>query len=435
MKRFRRPYLNIVGNWKIVYAISSTIFVVAIIALFARGLNFGIDFTGGTELTVKTNSGATISKIRSTTGKFGYADAQIQSTGDNTFVIRVPELKDQQKTKLVDGLAKDIGIQKDKSGNYIVNVNDVGPGWGAQVSRQAIIGLAMFLVAVIIYISLRFEFKMAITAIEEIVHDFVITIGIYALLGFEVTPATVIAVLTILGYSLYDTIVIFDRIKENSDQLTRQSRKTYSDTVNESVNEVLVRSINTSLVTLIPIVSILLFGGTTLKEFALPLFIGILSGTYSSIILAPPILAQWKETEPKYRTYREQIERGRSKGASTKGSTVAKSAKAPDAKVANKPAAAKQKSAAGGQAQNKAGKAPAQKAQAAQAGPKPKPKSTTPKPDEAQGAGDKAGAIAGDKPKPKQKPPAQKAAQPTSKNLAKSRTKGPGSGKKKKKKK
>ena len=433
MKRFHRPYLNIVSNWKIIYAISSIIFIVAIIALFTRGLNFGIDFTGGTELTVKANSGATISKVRSTTGKLGYADAQIQSTGGNTFVIRVPELKDQQKTKLIDGLAKDVGVQKDKSGNYIVNVNDVGPGWGAQVSRQAIIGLAIFLVAVIIYISLRFEFKMAMTAIIEIVHDFVITIGIYALLGFEVTPATVIAVLTILGYSLYDTIVIFDRIKENSDQLTRQSRKSYSDTVNDSVNEVLVRSINTSLVTLVPIVSILLFGGATLKEFALPLFIGILSGTYSSIILAPPILAQWKETEPKYRAYRDRADRSATARAASATGTGAKriAAKGATPNQQSKPAAVKQKAASG---QGKGAKAPAQKTQQG-ARPKPKPVNA-PKVAGAEGGAQKEGVVAGgEAPKPKQKPPAPKAAQPTSKNLAKSRTKGPGSGKKKKKKK
>ncbi len=433
MKRFRRPYLNIVGNWKIIYVISSIIFIVAIIALFTRGLNFGIDFTGGTELTVKANSGATIAKVRSITGKLGYADAQIQSTGGNTFVIRVPELKDQQKTKLIDALAKDVGVQKDKTGNYIINVNDVGPGWGAQVSRQAIIGLAIFLVAVIIYISLRFEFKMAITAIIEIVHDFVITIGIYALLGFEVTPATVIAVLTILGYSLYDTIVIFDRIKENSDQLTRQSRKSYSDTVNDSVNEVLVRSINTSLVTLVPIVSILLFGGATLKEFALPLFIGILSGTYSSIILAPPILSQWKETEPKYRAYRDRADRSAAARAASATGTGAKgiAAKGATANQQGKPAAAKQKSAPG---QGKGAKAPAPKTQQG-ARPKPKPV-TAPKVAGAGVGAQKEDAVTGgEAPKPKQKPPAQKAAQPTSKNLAKSRTKGPGSGKKKKKKK
>jgi len=243
----------------------------------------------------------------------------------------------------------------------------------------------------------------------------------------------VIAVLTILGYSLYDTIVIFDRIKENSDQLTRQSRKSYSDTVNDSVNEVLVRSINTSLVTLVPIVSILLFGGATLKEFALPLFIGILSGTYSSIILAPPILAQWKETEPKYRAYRDRADRSATARAASATGTGAKriAAKGATPNQQSKPAAVKQKAASG---QGKGAKAPAQKTQQG-ARPKPKPVNA-PKVAGAEGGAQKEGVVAGgEAPKPKQKPPAPKAAQPTSKNLAKSRTKGPGSGKKKKKKK
>jgi preprotein translocase subunit SecF len=197
----------------------------------------------------------------------------------------------------------------------LLGVSDVGPGWGGQVSRQALIAVLVFILAIMVYISIRFEFKMAVTAIIEITHDLIITIGVFALSGREVTPATVIAVLTILGYSLYDTIVVFDRIKENADLLTRQSRKTYSDVVNDSVNQVLARSINTSLTTLIPIVSILIFGGATLQAFAFPLFIGVFAGTYSSIILAPPILSIWKETEPKYKAYREQAERRQTRDA------------------------------------------------------------------------------------------------------------------------
>lgn len=413
MKLPSRPYLNIVGHWKIWYAISGVIFIVSVIALFTSGLNFGIDFTGGTEITVKTRSGASISKIRGVTGKFGYGGAQIQASGAGTYIIRVPELSDEKEAELVAALDKDVGLQKDAGGKFIVDVKDVGPGWGAQVSRQAIIAFAVFILAILLYISLRFEFKMAITAIIEVFHDFIITIGVYALLGREVTPATVIAVLTILGYSLYDTIIIFDRIKENADKLTRQSKKTYSDTINDSVNQVLVRSINTSLTTLIPIVCILLFGGETLKAFAFPLFLGVLAGTYSSIILAPPILAQWKETEPKYKAYRERVDRGQGKG----GPAGAAAKKAPVA-VSKKPAGAKSGPAAG-----KPGKKPA-------SAPRPKP-SAAPKP-----AAEKAGDASALEPKPKPKAPAAvKGAQPTSKSLAKSRTKGPGGGKKKKKKK
>ena len=430
-KRWTRPYLNIVPHWKIWYAISAVMLAVSIVALLTGGLNFGIDFTGGTSITVKTESPTSIADIRAVTGRFGYGAAQIQSSPGNTYVIRVPELEDQEREDLIAELDKDIGLAKDGDGNLIVDVKDVGPGWGARVSRQAIIAFLVFILAILVYISFRFEFKMAVTAIIEVLHDFIITIGVYALLGFEVTPATVIAVLTILGYSLYDTIVVFDRVKENADQLTRQSRKTYSQTVNDSLNQMLVRSINTSLTTLTPIVCVLLFGGETLRAFALPLFLGVVSGTYTSIVLSPPILAQLKETEPKYRAYREQVERGKGKGqgaAKPASGKAAAGAAAPSGKKKQQSAQAKKKA------------APVAKP-ASKPVPKPKPVSG---PGTAAGGktspgstGEKAGEAPGDvpKPKPKQKPPGGKAAAPTSKNLAKSRTKGPGSGKKKKKKK
>ncbi len=430
----RRPYLNIVGHRRIWYAISALIFVIALVAIFTRGLNFGIDFTGGTELTLKTRPGVTISTIRDVTGRFGYSDAQIQSAGGNTYIVRVPELTDRKKAELINGLGSQAGVEKDARGQYVIDVKDVGPGWGAQVSKQAVIALAVFIAAIMVYISFRFEFKMAVTAIIEILHDFVITTGIYALFGLEITPATVIAVLTILGYSLYDAIVIFDRVKENADQLTRQSKKTYSQTVNDSVNQVLVRSLNTSLTTLIPIVAILLFGGATLKAFALPLFIGVLSGTYSSIILAPPILSQWKETEPKYKAYRERVERGRVKGA-VPVQAVKKTQQAARAPGGKAPA----KAAAAVKAQPKAGAQPKAKAKTQ---PQPKAK-TQPQPKAAQQPKAKAATAqrpgeaepdGAPRPKPKPKQAVGRPAQPTSKSQAKSRTKGPGSGKKKKKK-
>lgn len=417
-----RFYLNVVGHWKIWYAISVVVFVVALVSLFTRGLNFGIDFTGGTELTVKTEPGTTIEVVRGVTAEFGYRDAKIQSAPDNTFIIRVPELAEEERAELTEALGRDARALKDAEGAYVIDVKDVGPGWGAQVSRQAVIALAVFLVAVLVYISFRFEFKMAVTAIIETVHDAVITVGIYALFGLEVTPATIIAVLTILGYSLYDTIVVFDRIKENADQLTRQSRKTYSQVVNDSVNQVIVRSMNTSLTTLIPIVAILLFGGATLKAFAFPLFIGVLSGTYSSIIICPPILSQLKETEPKYKAYRERAERAQVKGA-VPVEAVGKPERTPAEQAA--PGAARGRKTAGQ-------KAPGQKA-----GARPQPKAARQAKSGAEAAApraDRTGPDGAAKPKPKPKPAKSGPARPTSKSQAKSRTKGPGSGKKKKKK-
>src|SRR5207249_5275573 len=170
-------------------------------------------------------------------------------------------------------------------------INDVGATWGAQISKKAVQGLIVFLILVTIYIPLRFEWKMAVSALIALAHDLIITAGIYALVGREVTPETVIAILTILGYSLYDTVVIFDKVKENTESVALVAKETYSGVVNMSLNQTLMRSVNTSLVVLFPIGALLLFGGQTLKDFAFALFIGVASGTYSSIFVAAPILA------------------------------------------------------------------------------------------------------------------------------------------------
>ncbi len=282
------------------FALSAVVIIVSVISLLTRGLNFGIDFTGGIEFELKCKPKTTLEQIRSTLAEFGYANAKIQRGEEGRFIIRTPELKAGERGKIIESLKKKAGVLE------VLQVNEVGPGWGAQVSRQAVIALVVFLFAILVYISIRFEFKMAICAILALFHDVLVTVGVYSIVGRQVNPATVIAVLTILGYSLYDTIVVFDRVKENADELTRQSGMTYSDMVNNSVNQTLTRSLNTSLTTLVPIVTILLFGGATLKDFAFALFVGVIAGTYSSIFFASTLLAIWKETEPKYRAYRER---------------------------------------------------------------------------------------------------------------------------------
>ncbi len=185
----------------------------------------------------------------------------------------------------------------------------VGSEWGKEISRKAIISLVVFLAIILVYISFRFEFKMSVPAIVALVHDTIITVGVYALTRRQVTPATVIAFLTILGYSLYDTIVVFDRISENVNLMDASGRRTYSEVVNESVNQTMMRSIGTTLTTLLPIFTILLFGGETLKDFAFALFIGVILGSASSIFIAPEILALWKETEPRYAAIRSKAEK------------------------------------------------------------------------------------------------------------------------------
>ncbi len=192
-----------------------------------------------------------------------------------------------------------------------ISVSEVGPSWGQQVSREALLALVFFFLAVSLYLTLRFEFKMAMAAIAAVVHDILITVGVYAVTGYEVTPATVIAFLTILGFSLYDTVVVFDKIKENTPQLTTVKGLTYTSMANRSLNQVLMRSLNTSFVALLPVTSLLvvgvgLEGALALRDFGLALFIGLMIGTYSSIFVATPLLVSWKEREPRYRALAER---------------------------------------------------------------------------------------------------------------------------------
>jgi preprotein translocase subunit SecF len=193
-----------------------------------------------------------------------------------------------------------------------IAVTAVGPRWGQQISEQALRGLVVFLVLVVLYIALRFEWRMALAAFVTLLHDIIVTVGVYAVVGFDVSPASVIALLTILGYSLYDTVVIFDRVTEDTKQLVSTSTMTYGETANHAVNEVLVRSISTSLTSLLPVASLLFIGGNllgadTLTDLALALFIGMAIGTYSSIFVATPLLVFLKERQPRYAELREKI--------------------------------------------------------------------------------------------------------------------------------
>jgi preprotein translocase subunit SecF len=235
-------------------------------------------------------------------------DATIQTVGSD---LRVEAKASTQATTttVTDELAKLTGSSIDK-----VSVTSVGPTWGHQISSKAERALVVFLIAIFAFIWIRFsEWKMSVAAIVALVHDILVTVGVYAVFGFPVSPATVVAFLTILGYSLYDTVVVFDKIDENTRGLAQSGRMTYSDTVNLSMNQVLMRSINTSLVAILPVFSILiigsqLLGATTLREFGLALFVGLLTGAYSSIFIASPVLAVVKEREQRYATIRQRIE-------------------------------------------------------------------------------------------------------------------------------
>jgi preprotein translocase subunit SecF len=237
---------------------------------------------------------------------FGRENAEVQIVGADQISIRTTALTDlsaQERTQLFEALASQAGITPDE-----ISAQVVGPTWGEQISRQALIGLVVVLLAITLYITLRFEWKMALGAMVAMLHDVVITAGVYALTGREVSPATVIAILTILGFSLYDTVVIYDKVKENTESTALLGKDTYEGVANASMNQVLMRSVNTSLVVILPILSLLLFGGATLKDFAFAMLIGVATGAYSSIFIATPILVVLKEREPRYQQLRARLE-------------------------------------------------------------------------------------------------------------------------------
>jgi len=288
---------DFIGRKGIWFALSTAVIAVGIAALIIKGLAFGIEFKGGTLFQVKFAKPVTVAQVRAAVRPLGLGDSTIQRTGGKRSVfVRTSELsvakQAQVKAALVALGAEDFLIQ------------GVGASWGARLTRGTLVALLVSLLVVLGFIAARFEFKMGVAAVIALVHDVLVALGLYALVGREVTTSTVAAFLTILGYSLYDTIVIFDRVRENTPGL---KTKTYSDMINESVNQSLRRSINTSLTSIIPVASLLLFGGETLKDFAFALLVGLVSGAYSSIFIASPILAIWKEGEPKYAALRKKL--------------------------------------------------------------------------------------------------------------------------------
>ena len=307
---------DFVGRRNRWFAMSLAIIILGLVFLGVRGLNFGIDFKGGTNWEVPAK-GITVAQARTAAGSVGALNANVQtvkgSTGTN---IRVQaNVKPGDVTRVSHALATLAHTNDDA-----VSVNSVGPTWGRDISQKAIRALIAFFAAVFTFIAFRFQWKMALAAIVAVIHDILITVGVYAIFGFDVTPATVIAILTILGYSLYDTVVVFDKVDENTRGLAASGRMTYSDTVNLSMNQVLMRSLNTSLVAILPIASVLVvgdlfLGATTLKEFGLALFVGLITGAYSSIFVAAPILAILKEREPRYASIRARLEQRGGAGA------------------------------------------------------------------------------------------------------------------------
>ncbi len=294
------------GAWRW-FIVSGVALALCLGSLAIRNLNLSLDFTGGTSITAPNPAGADISEVRAALGSPG-GTALIQLIDDGAAVrVRTEAIDLETERELVRALVSVTGTEID-----LTDVESVGPTFGAQIAGRALQALGVFLAVVVVFISIRFEWKMALGAIAALLHDLILTAGAYSLLGFEVTPATVVAVLTILGYSLYDTVVVYDKIRENISE--DRDRSTYSALVDRSMNQVLMRSINTSLTSLLPVGALLfigsaLLGAGTLREFALALFVGIGAGTYSSIFIAAPILALWKERETEWSRRRYRVER------------------------------------------------------------------------------------------------------------------------------
>jgi SecD/SecF fusion protein len=285
----RRRYL-----W---FAISGTIIVIAIGALATKGLNLGIDFKGGTQVTFTTAQPVSLSTVRTEAAKIATAPVVqgrgkvVGAEGYKSFQLRMRTLKPAQISQLTNDLKARYGQ------NISIGSQVVSSSFGKQLARAAITAILFSLLLIVLYIAIRFDYKFAVPVIIALLHDIVITVGVYSLTGREVTNSTVAAVLTVLGYSIYDTIIIFDRIRENALLMRRSS---FAAITNISLWETIRRSLATTFITLLPIVSLLLFGGATLKDFAFALLIGITSGAYSSIFIAAPLLTSWKEREPEY---------------------------------------------------------------------------------------------------------------------------------------
>src|SRR5580700_702022 len=300
---------DFVGRQRRWYTISAAILLISIVALFARGLDFSVDFKGGAVFQFSAPA-ATQTQVQDTVSHTGVSGAVVQQLtgklGNKSWQVQTNSLTSQETTTVENALTSQLGATQ-------MSTNFVGASWGSQITTKAVQALITFLIVIVLYLSIAFEWKMAVAAFVALIHDLVIATGVYALTGLQVSPATVIGLLTILGYSLYDTVVVFDKVRENTAGLLGGARSTYSQAANLALNQTLVRSINTSLIALLPVtailvVSIALLGANNeLEELALVLFVGMLSGTYSSIFIATPVLADLKEREPQYQALAKRV--------------------------------------------------------------------------------------------------------------------------------
>ncbi|GAA1728731.1 protein translocase subunit SecF [Aeromicrobium alkaliterrae] len=305
-----RISIDFVGRRMVWYLVSAVLMIGSAAGLGVHGLERGIDFKGGVEFTaqVSTANAATVDDLREAavdTGLDAASAPVVNTSGDSTIRLQTGALSQDETSQVVEAL-KGAGASE-------VSQNLVGPSWGTEVAKKALTGLIVFLVIVVLFIWAYFrEWRMSVAAMVALAHDIVITVGVYAWSGFEVTPATVTGFLTILGYSLYDTVVVFDKVRENTRGIASSTTRIYSEQANLAVNQTLVRSINTSITALLPVGALLVvgvgvLGSGPLKDLALALFVGMAVGTYSSIFIATPLAAQLKERDPAVRAHTEKV--------------------------------------------------------------------------------------------------------------------------------
>jgi preprotein translocase subunit SecF len=351
--------INFVGRQRLWYLMSGVIVIVSALAVAIRGLNFSLEFKGGSSFTFPATGSTTADEISRVVTQAGGGDSTVQFTSGtlhqwtvqtSTLTTSGAQNVTSSAQKVATALEHAFNVAQSK-----MSIQVVGPTWGGQITSKAFEALIIFLIVIVIYLSIAFEWRMAFAGFVALVHDIIITIGVYALTGFTVSPTSVIGLLTILGYSLYDTVVVFDKVRENTAGLLTTQKSNYSDAANLALNQTLVRSINTSLTALLPVASILfvgagLLGAGTLKDLSLVLFVGMLSGTYSSIFIATPLLADLKERQPEYRDLAAKVARRVSGGRSAQrsGDATATEAVSTSAASSTGPAATARGAAAAG---------------------------------------------------------------------------------------
>ncbi|MER7587451.1 protein translocase subunit SecF [Micromonospora sp. NPDC127501] len=326
--------LNIVGRRKLWFGVAGVLVLIAILSFSIRGFSLGIEFAGGNSFQVPASVGTLDDAEREVnsalaaenTGVTVATTQKVGGPGGDSYELRTPQLTVEQANSVKAQIAEDLGISADQ-----ISSNQVSEAWGSQVTERAVLGLVIFIALVMVYLILRFEWRMAVAAVASLITNLILTAGIYSLVGFEVTPSTIIGFLTILGFALYDVVVVFDKVQENTRGITANNNQTYGEASNLAVNQSLMRSLNTSVVALLPVGGLLfigagLLGAGTLKDLGLVLFVGMAVAFLTSILVATPLLALLKNYDPRIQAHNKRVLTRR--GAVARGEVTGKGAAA-----------------------------------------------------------------------------------------------------------